>query len=80
MEEKRGRTIDAKRQHDYRRMVQRLGDRRTSRHCFIFYSVRAGGSRGNSLPNVNPGKQNQDIKEIKPVKEMEIVNSEKRQC
>lgn len=36
-------------------------DGRTSRHCFIFYSVRAGGSCCNSLSNVHPEKQNQYI-------------------
>lgn len=49
------------RQLDYRRMVERLGDRRTSRHCFIFYSVRASGGCGNSLPNVHPEAKSEDV-------------------
>lgn len=42
---------------------ERRGDRRTSRHCFMLYSVRAGGSCCNSLPNVDPGKEIEDIHE-----------------
>lgn len=34
-----------------------LGNRRTSRHCFIFCSVRAGGGCGNSLPDIHPRSQ-----------------------
>lgn len=47
---------------------RRLRDRRTSRHCFIFYSVRAGGGCGNSLPNVHPKKKKKIMHEIKPDK------------
>ncbi len=76
MEEKCGRTIDAGRQLDYRRMVERLGDRRTSRHCFFFiYSVRAGGGCGNSLPNEHAKKarktNKQNMHQIKPIERNE---------
>lgn len=56
-----GRTTDAETQLDYRRMIDRFGDRRTSRHCFIFYLVRAGGSCGNSLPDIYPKAKSKNV-------------------
>lgn len=55
------RTMNAEKQLDYRRLVERLVDRRTSRHCFIFYSVRAGGGCGNSFSDVHPDAKSEDV-------------------
>lgn len=51
--------LDAEEESEYRRRDANTGEHPGT--VYIFYSVRAGGSCCNSLSNVHPGKQNQDI-------------------